>query len=68
MNRLKELRTTNNVSQKKLADAFNVVPRTIRKWENGESDPTTNQLIALADYFNVSLDYLVGRSENPTRH
>lgn len=67
VNRLKELRTTNNVSQKTLADAFRVVPRTIRKWENGESDPTTKQLIALADYFNVSIDYLVGLTDDPKR-
>ena len=60
---LKKLRNDRNISQKELAEQFQVVPRTIRKWENGESDPSTAQIIALADYFGVSLDYLVGRTD-----
>ena len=60
---LKKLRNDRNISQKELAEQFQVVNRTIRKWENGESDPSTAQLIALADYFGVSLDYLVGRTD-----
>ncbi|EIL9238523.1 helix-turn-helix transcriptional regulator [Listeria monocytogenes] len=65
--RLKELRIQRNISQKEIAATFGVVPRTIRKWESEDSDPTTKQLIALADYFDVSLDYLVGRSDNSKR-
>ena len=38
------------------------------RYEKGEREPTASILIALADYFDVSLDYLVGRTDNPTFH
>ena len=39
-----------------------------QRYEYGEREPSFQKLIALADYFDVSLDYLVGRSDDPTRH
>ena len=65
--RLKEIRTENSMKQAELALHFNVNTRTIRKWENEESSPTINQLIEIANYFNVSIDYLVGNDDVPNR-
>ena len=66
--RLKCLRTDKNVTQKQLAEIFNVTERGYQNYEIGKSTPNFHVLLALADYFNVSLDYLVGRSDDPTIH
>ena len=65
--RLKEMRTTRKVTQPQVAEVLNMSVRTVQKYESGEIEPTEGVLITLADYFNVSLDYLVGRSDDPTR-
>jgi transcriptional regulator with XRE-family HTH domain len=66
-NRLKQLRQTNDVSQQELADLLGISTRAWRFYESGDREPNIAGLIALADYFNVSLDYLVGRSDKPER-
>lgn len=58
---LKVLRTTAGIGQKQLADALNTSPKTISHWETGYSEPSVEQLIRLADYFDISLDELTGR-------
>lgn len=65
MMRLKELRYQKNITQQKLAIDFNLSQNTISKWELGQANPDIATLIKLADYFNVTIDYLVGRSEQP---
>lgn len=65
--RLKELRAERQVTQLMLAQALGMTDRTFRKYEARAIDPTLSVLIALADFFDVSLDYLVGRSDDPTR-
>ncbi len=65
--RLKELRQNHKVSQQELADLLGVSTRAWRFYESGEREPNISGLIALADYFNVSLDYLVGRSDDSIR-
>lgn len=60
---LKELRVKSNLLQSDLATACNISVRTIIRYENNERLPDIETAIALADYFNVSLDYLVGRSD-----
>lgn len=62
---LKELRKLKGVTQKQLALDIGASERGIQQYELGERKPTYDMLIALADYFNVSLDYLVGRTDNP---
>lgn len=64
---LKELRTKANLLQSDIADACKISVRTIIRYENDERIPDIDTAIKLADYFNVSLDYLVGRSDNPKR-
>ena len=58
---LKALRTTAGIGQKQLADALNTSHKTISHWETGYSEPSVEQLIRLADYFDISLDELAGR-------
>lgn len=61
--RLKELRKERKMTQQDLADSFSVRVRTYQGYEYGESYPEVAKLIAIADFFDVSLDYLVGRSD-----
>lgn len=65
--RLKELRKSHKVTQTVLAESLQVSQRQISYYENAQDTPSLPSLIAIADYFNVSLDYLVGRSNNPER-
>lgn len=65
---LKNLRKSKNITQKQLALDIGASERGIQQYELGERKPTYDMLIALADYFDVSLDYLVGRSDDPSRH
>lgn len=60
---LHELRKEKKISQKALGDILGVSDRNIRFYETGEHRPDFEGLLILADYFQVSLDYLVGRSE-----
>lgn len=67
MLRLKELRnspenpTGKKISQQKMAEILQVSRSTIGMWETGASDPDTDALKNIADYFNVSIDYVLGR-------
>lgn len=64
---LKRMRKLKGIPQSKLATAAGVSTTQYQNYEYGKSEPTASVLIALADYFDVSLDYLVGRSEIPER-
>lgn len=59
--RLKELRKEKNLSQKQLSLHIKYGQSTISEWEKGKIEPTADALLAIADYFNVSVDYLLGR-------
>ena len=63
--RLKELRKKKGISQLRLATELNTTQNTISRYETGEREPGMDELIKIADYFNVSVDYLIGRTENP---
>lgn len=58
--RLKALRIAAGISQKALAEQIGITDRNYRRYEAGTIDPATSITISLADYFDVSLDYLVG--------
>ena len=64
MNRIKELRDVNGISQLELAKRVGTSQRNIGRWENGEVDPSSAFLIQLADYFECSIDYLIGREDD----
>ncbi|MGN0796033.1 MAG: helix-turn-helix domain-containing protein [Christensenellales bacterium] len=59
--RLLELRNERHVSQATLAKAIGVSDSIICYWETDRSEPTGINLVKLADYFDVSVDYLLGR-------
>lgn len=67
-NRFKKIRTDMGLTQKQVADGIGVAEQAYQRYEYGRTVPSALVLIALADYFDVSLDYLVGRSDDPTRH
>ncbi len=61
--RIKELRTKRNWSTKHLGDLVGVSDQTISNWEREKNQPGIKNLIKLADIFDVSVDYLVGRDK-----
>lgn len=66
--RLKSIRTSKKLTQKQLANFLGITENAYQNYEYGKREPDIAGLITLADYFDVSLDYLVGRSDDPTRH
>ena len=63
MERLKELRTNKKLNQQKLAMDLNTTQSTISNYEMGAYQPDIAMLIKLAQYFGVSVDYLIGNSD-----
>ncbi len=61
--RLKELREERGVSQPALAKELGVSRAIVSFWENGLREPTLSNLVAIADYFDESIDYLAGREK-----
>jgi len=65
--RLMVLREEAGLTQEKLAEIFHTKKATISRYETGARDPKLDTLIDFADFFNVSTDYLLGRTENRKR-
>lgn len=61
--RLTELRKERKLSQRALGEAIQIGARTYQRYESAEREPTASVLVALADFFDVSADYLLGRSD-----
>lgn len=66
--RLRSLRQSKKLTAEQLGREFNVSKQTVSRWELGDRLPPLDVATALADYFNVSLDYLVGRSNDANRN
>nr|WP_312579615.1 helix-turn-helix transcriptional regulator [Sedimentibacter sp.] len=64
-NNLKLLRNKNGLKQKQIADLLDITERQYQRYEAGTVDPPTSKLVKLSNYFNVSLDYLTGRTDEP---
>lgn len=62
--KIKELREEKKLSQTKLAEIIQTSQRNIGRWENEENEPSFSQLVKLADFFECSIDYLVGREDD----
>ena len=60
---LRALRKQKGVLQKELCQLLDITERQYSRYEAGQVDPPTSKTIALADFFDVSIDYLVGRSD-----
>lgn len=61
--RLKELRKSKNLSQKELAEILNTTNSSICDWECGRNEPNLNTIRQIADFFEISCDYLLGKSD-----
>ena len=61
---IKELRVKNNILQKQIAHELGIKQNTYSQYENGVIAMNPEMLVKTADYFNVSVDYLLGRTQN----
>ena len=62
--RLKELRAEKNIGQNALAKALNLSNASLSYWETGKQIPSAEVIFKLAQYFNVSADYLLGLKDD----
>jgi transcriptional regulator with XRE-family HTH domain len=63
--RMRKLRESVNLSQSRMAKTFQVGQSSIFRYESGEASPSCELLMKYADYFDVSLDYIFGRTDDP---
>ena len=66
--RIRELRQQKNLTQVRLAIELNTSQNTLSRYETGEREADYDMLKKLADYFNVSIDYLLRETDNPKRN
>ena len=62
--RIKELRTAQGLTQVEFANNLSVSKQAVSNWENNNIQPSVDMLIKIADYFGVTTDYLLGRSND----
>lgn len=60
---IRDLRKLKKMSQSELAKVVGVSQTTVTAWETGKAEPSSSAISSLADYFNVTTDYLLGRPE-----
>lgn len=65
MNRIRELRNGRKIKQSELADMLAITQATLSNWERGIHDPDSDSLLAMAEYFSASTDFILGRDELP---
>ena len=63
--RIRNLREDRDLKQKDIAKLLNCTQQTYSRYETGENNIDIKSLIILADFYNTSIDYLVGRTDNP---
>lgn len=64
--RLRSLREKKRITQKELAKLFKIAESTVSMYERGEREPNFEIVNKLANFFGVSIDYLLGRTDDPT--
>lgn len=62
--RMRSLRKEKNLKQEELTELIGIPIRTYRRYEIGEREPTVSALWKIADFYNVSVDYLIGRTDS----
>ena len=65
--KVRELRTKRGISQKEFASILQVPPNTYNQWENGKRQPDPEMLAQIAEYFDVSIEYLIGKDTSSRR-
>ena len=68
MKRLRELRLEKKISQQQLADILHVTQQSIHKYEDGIAEPDLDIIIAMAKFFDTSVDYLIEYSDVPIKY
>lgn len=63
--RIRALRESMNFSQVKFAETFGIGQSSVVRYEKGKASPSLELLVRIADYYDVSLDYVLGRTDNP---
>ena len=63
--RLRTLRESRNIQVATMVELLGMTRRNYQRYEKGEVDPPSSNLVKLADYFGVSTDYLLGRTDQP---
>ena len=66
--RLVQLQTEHKLLKKDIAEAVGISTMAYYRYKSGKRLPDVAILIKLADFYNISIDYLLGRSDDPTRH
>lgn len=66
VNRIKQLRELHGMNQNELAEFLNISQSSLSNWERGVHDPDNKSLVILSQKFNVTTDYLLGRSNTPS--
>lgn len=64
--KLEDLRLQHNLTKREVAKKFNVAESTYGKWELGQRKPDLDTITAIADFYHVSTDYLIGNTDDPT--
>lgn len=62
---LKRFREEKHLTQKQIADTIRIRERSYQRYEHGQVKPSIDMVRRIADAYNVSIDYLVGRTDNP---
>lgn len=65
---LKKLRIDNKFTQKQISEYLEIHPNSYQSIEYGKTKPSLDTIFNLANYFDVSIDYLLGRTDNPNSH
>lgn len=65
LKRLRDLREDHDLTQKEIAEIISCSQRVYSNYECGQVEPSIETLIRICDYYNISIDYLVGRTDNP---
>ncbi len=68
MKNLKTLRKKHRLSQKEIGKIFHASQNAVSQWESGARKPSYDVIQEIADYFNVTIDYLLGREEKPSEN
>lgn len=66
--KLKKCRKDKGATQKEVANYLGIKERSYQNYEYGNSEAPYDTLVKLADYFDVSIDYLLGRTDDPAKH
>ncbi len=66
--RLKNIRSDHDLTQQHIADILNIGQRTYADYESGKTRIPVDNLLVLAKYYNLSMDYMTGISDTPTKY